>query len=121
CSSGNVASAERPRCPDMVKDVKPSKGAPVNVAIFHGWREGFGPPGQAVVAPFSDDEARRSPFAYLAAGHYHTPSRLDGGMGSVRLAYAGAAIGLDVSELGKHGAHQVTMQYGDDSTRTEGE
>jgi len=118
CYIGNVASAERPLAPDMVKDVKPFKGAPVNVAIFHASREGFGPPGQAVVAPFSDDEARRSPFAYLAAGHYHTPSRLDGGMGSVRVGYAGAAIALDVSELGRHGAYEVTMQYGDGPTRT---
>lgn len=119
CYIGNVASAERPLAPDMVKDVKPFKGAPVNVALFHGSREGFSPPGQATVAPFSDDEARRSPFAYLAAGHYHTPSRLDGGMGSVRLAYAGAAVALDVSELGKHGAYVVKMQYGDGPTRTE--
>ena len=119
CYAGNQAAAERPLAPEAVKEVKPFRGAPVNVAIFHGSREGFGPPGQAAVAPFSDDEVRRSPFAYLAVGHYHTPARLDGGMGSVRLAYAGAAVALDVSELGKHGAYLVTMQYGDGPTRTE--
>ena len=118
CYIGNVASAERPLAPDQVKDIRPFKGAPVNVALFHGSREGACPPGQAAVAPFSDDEARRSPFAYLAVGHYHTASHIDGGMGSVRLAYAGAAVGLDVSELGRHGATEVKMQYGDGPTRT---
>jgi exonuclease SbcD len=118
CYIGNVASAERPLAPEQVKDIRPYKGAPVNVALFHGSREGACPPGQAAVAPFSEDEARRSPFAYLAVGHYHTPSHLDGGMGSVRLAYAGAAVGLDISELGRHGAVEVKMQYGDGPTRT---
>ena len=119
CYVGNVGAAERPLAPEMVKEVKPFKGAPLNVALFHGSREGFSPPGQTTLAPFSDDEVRRSPFAYLAAGHYHTASHLDGGMGSVRLAYAGAAIGLDVTELGKHGAYEIKMQYGDGPTRTE--
>ena len=117
--AGNAASAERPLSPDRVREVRPVKGATLNVGVFHGSREGFCPPGQAAVAPFSDEEARRSPFAYLAVGHYHTTSRLDGGMGSVRLAYAGAAIGLDVTELGKHGALEVRTQYGDGPTRTE--
>ena len=74
---------------------------PAEVALFHGSREGHCPPGQKLTAPFSDDEALRSPFDYLAVGHYHTPSRLDAD-GGTRLAYAGAPIALDLSEVGAH-------------------
>jgi len=118
CSTANVASTERPLDAALVDEVKPVRGAPLNIALFHGSREGACPPGQKLVAPFSDDEVRRSPFSYLAVGHYHTTSQLDGGMGSVRLAYSGAPIALDASELGRHGALEVEIQYGDGPTRT---
>jgi len=119
CDPGSKGEADRPLAPERVKDAKPLRGAPLNIALFHGSREGFCPPGQAAIAPFSDEEAKRSPFAYLAVGHYHTPSQLDSAMGGVRLAYSGAAIGLDVTELGRHGAYEVRIQHGDGPTRTE--
>ena len=119
CYLGNKAEHERPLAAESVKDVKSLRGAPINIALFHGSREGHGPPGQAMIAPFSDEEVKKSPFAYLAVGHYHTPSQLDTGMGIVRLAYAGAAIGLDVTELGRHGAWEVRIQHGDGPTRVE--
>jgi len=74
------------------------------------------------VAPFSDAEALASPFDYLAVGHIHTPQALEegasgvGGSGAeagVRLAYSGAAVSLDVSELGRHGAFEVRLHAGE--------
>ncbi len=119
CYAGSQAAAERPLAPEMLNDVKPERGAPLEIALFHGSCEGFGPPGQAAIAPFSVEEAQRSPFGYLAVGHYHTPSRLERGEASPRFAYAGAAIGLDVTELGRHGAYEVRIHYGEGPNRTE--
>lgn len=94
------------------------RGPGAQVAVFHGSRENFCPPGQALAAPFSDDEALRSPFDYLAVGHYHTPSRLEVD-GAVRLAYGGAPVALDLGEIGAHGACEVRLQFGEGATRAE--
>lgn len=119
CAIAGVASAERPLAPESVAHVEraagtrpPDGSGGTNVAVFHGSREGFLPLGQKSWAPFSDDEAWRSPFDYLAVGHIHTAQRLQGD-GAVRLAYAGAAIGLDFGELGTHGCCEVRLTVGE--------
>jgi len=103
-----IPSAERPLDPAMLGDASRENGSALRVAVFHGSREGFLPPGQVTAGPFSDEEARRSPFVYLAAGHYHLRSRLDHA-GAVRLAYAGSAIAIAPDELGAHGALEVRI------------
>jgi DNA repair exonuclease SbcCD nuclease subunit len=119
CSIQAVESAARPLAPEALAGVDARRGEGVNVAVFHGSREGFLPPGQKAVAPFTDAEVMASPFDYLAVGHIHTPQSLEAdapdgatsGAGPwVRLAYAGAAISLDVSELGRHGAYEVRIE-----------
>jgi hypothetical protein len=112
-----MESAARPLAPEALAGVDAQRGDGLNVALFHGSREGFLPAGQEPVAPFSDAEALASPFDYLAVGHLHTPQRLEadpapGGEPGVRLGYAGAAVGLDVSELGAHGAYEVRLHTG---------
>lgn len=114
CFTANVPSLERPLSPEALRDVSGADANGFDVAVFHGSREGQCPPGQKITAPFSDDEALQSPFAYAAVGHYHAASRItgsEGAAGGVRLAYAGSAATLDPTELGVHGALEVRVEY----------
>ncbi len=115
CFTPNVESLERPLAPAALKSVTNADAVGFNLALFHGSLEGQCPPGQAVTAPFSDADAAAGPFAYLAVGHYHAGSRLEASGGpsaGVRLAYAGSAAALDVTETGAHGALEVRVEYG---------
>ena len=100
CSIQGVESAARPLAPESLAPLAAAGAEGVNVALFHGSREGFLPPGQKPVAPFSDAEALASPFDYLAVGHIHTPGSLEVPREACGSANAGAAIALDVSETG---------------------
>jgi DNA repair exonuclease SbcCD nuclease subunit len=113
--TSNAVSNDRPLAAPALKEIRAADASGFDVALFHGSREGQCPPGQKVTTPFSDDEARRAPFAYLAVGHYHAGSRLtaDGERsGGVRLAYAGSAVAIDATETGFHGALEVRIEYG---------
>ncbi|OGF16617.1 MAG: hypothetical protein A2W00_02165 [Candidatus Eisenbacteria bacterium RBG_16_71_46] len=115
CYTPRMASVERPLVPEALQAVGPPAPGGIEIAVFHGSRENRCPPGQQVVAPFSDEEVRSTPFAYIAVGHYHAASRIeshDAGAGGVQLAYAGSAVALDPTELGKHGALEVTIEFG---------
>lgn len=115
CFTPAVESAERPLAAAALGDAKSETGEGLHVALFHGSREGKMPPGQKMVAPFSDAEAQAAPFSYMAVGHYHAASRLDvhdGRGGGTRLAYAGSAIGLAMNEIGHHGALEVRIERG---------
>ena len=121
CFSSGDISAERPLASAALERVKRAEGVSLDVALFHGSREGSCPPQQKVTAPFSEDEARRSPFAYHAVGHYHGGAglRLEGGDRrgeGPALAYAGSAIALDATEVGTHGALDVQVEYGPDQS-----
>lgn len=109
CSIQGVASATRPLAPGSLTPMTAIAGSGINVALFHGSREGFLPPGEDPIAPFSDAEVLASPFDYLAVGHVHVPHQLDDPATGVRLANAGAAIALDVGETGRHGALEVRL------------
>jgi len=114
----SVESGARPLARESLLPLAAGGAEGVNVGLFHGSREGFLPPGQKPVAPFSDAEALGSPFDYLAVGHIHTPGSLESD-GSVRLANAGAAVALDMSELGRHGAYEVRLTTGQGPARAE--
>jgi DNA repair exonuclease SbcCD nuclease subunit len=114
CYLSKVSALERPLAAERLRDVHPRKNG-IEIAVFHGSREGHLPPGQTAIAPFADEEALASPFTYLAAGHYHAGSRLAATgttAAGVRLAYAGSAVGLDATELGEHGALEVRVEHG---------
>lgn len=116
--SAGIASLERPLAPEALAEI--SGSGELHVAVFHGAREGACPPYQTVTAPFSDDEALRTQFTYLAVGHYHWPSRLEDGVPtSVRLAYAGSLVAATVTEIGAHGALEVRLSYGQGPARVE--
>jgi len=115
CFAANGLSSERPLSEAALRRVVSANASGVDLAVFHGSREGQCPPWQKVTAPFSDDEAQRSPFAYLAVGHYHVGSRLASNgekSGGVRLAYSGSAIAIDSTETGVHGALEIRVEYG---------
>lgn len=115
CFTSNGISTERPLSEAALRRVTPGDSKGVEVALFHGSREGQCPPGQKMTAPFSDEEAQRAPFAYIAAGHYHTGSRLASSgekSGGVKVAYSGSAVALDTTETGMHGALEVRIEYG---------
>src|SRR5262245_19235225 len=101
------------------KAFKPETGM-LDVAVFHGSREGNCPPSQKITAPFSDAEVANSPFAYHAVGHYHVRSEIERGEGEraagVRLAYAGSPVALDYTETGDHGALEVSIRFDADRT-----
>jgi exonuclease SbcD len=127
CTS-TAASTERPLAEGSIILPASADAQGLDVAVFHGSLEGQCPPGQKVTGPFSDKEILNSPFAYHAVGHYHAPVRIEqkaasttstssrgnSGVASagVRLAYAGSAIALDVTETGMHGALEVRVEYG---------
>lgn len=121
CFTSNVESTDRPLSAAMLDQVRHGDEGGVDVAVFHGSREGQCPPAQKITAPFSDDEVLGSPFAYHAVGHYHVPSRVEApdhvdspwSSAGARLAYAGSALALDLTETGPHGALEVRIQYGD--------
>ncbi|MGH7740830.1 MAG: metallophosphoesterase family protein [Candidatus Eiseniibacteriota bacterium] len=117
CFSTSGVSNERPLSSAALGPVRPSDPPLLEVALFHGSREGQCPPGQKITAPFSDAEAQAAPFAYMAVGHYHGGAGLqlsaDGARASgVRLAYSGSALALDLGETGRHGALDVRLEYG---------
>jgi hypothetical protein len=115
CFTSSVDSTERPLAPEALAAITTADASGFDLAVFHGSRESACPPGQRVTAPFSDAEALAAPFAYMAAGHYHAPSRIDGRDGAAagtRLAYAGSAVALDITETGAHGALDVRIEYG---------
>jgi DNA repair exonuclease SbcCD nuclease subunit len=114
-SSGTM---ERPLSQQALEDVSPRAEGGIDVAVFHGSREGRCPPAQKITAPFSDAEVTASPFHYHAVGHYHARSDIEQMPGEgapssgVRLAYAGSPIALDYTEPGEHGALEVLIRYG---------
>lgn len=124
CFTPSVDSAERPLSAAALAEAKAQAGNGLHVALFHGSREGKCPPGQKITAPFSDAEAQAAPFAYIAVGHYHTASRLDvhdAAGGGTRVAYAGSAVALAMSEIGLHGALEVRIENGEDKRFVETE
>ena len=127
--TSNAESRERPLREGSVILPDSADAMGLKVAIFHGSREGHCPPWQAMTAPFSDREVAHSPFSYHAVGHYHVPSLIEqkatqqnvstagkgvsgAASGGVRLAYAGASVGLEAAETGGHGALEVRVEYG---------
>jgi DNA repair exonuclease SbcCD nuclease subunit len=112
CFMSGVETFERPLAPAALTRLAMDPDR-AHVAVFHASRERACPFGQKITAPFSDDEVRRSPFTYLAAGHYHVRSEIQAGDGEpgrgVRLAYAGSATALKADELGEHGALEVRL------------
>jgi DNA repair exonuclease SbcCD nuclease subunit len=115
-SSGTM---DRPLAKSALEGVVTTEPGKLDVALFHGSREGRCPPAQKITAPFSDAEVTASPFVYHAVGHYHQRSEIEQRPGAgtpshgVRLAYAGSPVALDYTEPGDHGALEVLARFDD--------
>lgn len=128
CFTSNAVSTHRPLAEGSVILPASADAQGLEMAIFHGSNETNCPPGQAITAPFTEKEIGYSPFSYHAVGHYHVPSKIETrsagitsttgrgvsgqASGGVRLAYAGSAVALDLTETGDHGALEVRIEYG---------
>jgi len=127
--TSHAESRERPLREGSVILPDSADAMGLEVAVFHGSREGQCPPWQSMTAPFSDREVSYSPFGYHAVGHYHVASAIEhkgsdpnlsttgrgvsgAASGGVRLAYSGSAVALDTTETGGHGALEVCVEYG---------
>ncbi len=106
CFTPGMASTTRPLDADARSSVGVLAPTELHVGVFHGSLETRCPPGQKVIGPFSEEEVRIAPFAYLAIGHYHR------GHTHEHYAYAGSAVGLDIGESGAHGALEVSIEFG---------
>ncbi len=115
CFASRMASSERPLAAGTLPEIPPG-GDEVHVGLFHGTHEALCPFTQNVVGPFTESEARATPFAYLAVGHLHARSEMAAAEGEpargTRLAYAGSAIALEPNETGAHGALEVRIDHG---------
>jgi DNA repair exonuclease SbcCD nuclease subunit len=119
CYAAGGTTDQRPLSKAALEGV--SRAAPVSgfdLGVVHASRENFLPPGQKLVAPFSDTELQDSPFAYVALGHYHARSEMPAA-GSrsrgVRAAYSGSTVALDMTETAAHGALEIKVEYGRES------
>jgi len=128
CFTASAAATERPLAEGSIILPSSADAQGLDLCVFHGSLEGALPPGQKIAGPFTEKEVVNSPFGYHAVGHYHKPSRLEhkaasatstssrgaSGVASagVRLAYAGSAVALDLTETGEHGALEVRIEYG---------
>jgi len=116
-SSGTM---DRPLARGPLESAYKKERDTMDVAVFHGSREGRCPPAQKITGPFSDAEVAESPFAYHAVGHYHLHSEIEqdpreGAISTgVRLAYAGSPVALNYNELGEHGALEVSIRFDHD-------
>jgi len=113
-SSGTM---DRPLAKSALEGVVVPESGTLDVAVFHGSREGRCPPSQRITAPFSDAEVAASPFVYHAVGHYHCRTEIEQKPGAgtpshgIRLACAGSPVSLDYNEPGERGALEVLLRF----------
>lgn len=73
----------------------------VQVAVAHGAAEGLLPPGKAPCAPFKASAVALKGLAYLALGHLHAMTPVEGGADTI-MYYSGSPEGHGFDELGLH-------------------
>lgn len=83
----------------------------VHVAVGHGSERGHQPAGKSTYAPFDAAEASLQGLSYLALGHFHAMTPLEGNFPTV-MCYSGAPEGHDFSEPGVHGFIEVEIENG---------
>jgi DNA repair exonuclease SbcCD nuclease subunit len=83
----------------------------LHLALGHGSERGSQPPEKAAYCPFDAAEAAVPGLAYLALGHYHRHTRIEGPFDTV-MAYSGAPEGHDFSETGPRHYLEVEIACG---------
>jgi DNA repair exonuclease SbcCD nuclease subunit len=72
-----------------------------HIAVGHGSERGHQPPDRGTYASFAAEDATPVGLAYLALGHFHSFTPIEGPF-DTRVCYSGAPEGLGFGELGPH-------------------
>lgn len=83
----------------------------VHVGVAHGSERGHQPPAKAAYAPFLAADAACDGLAYLALGHFHGLTPLDGAF-RTRMCYSGAPEGHGFGEPGVHCYLEIELTDG---------
>lgn len=83
----------------------------LHVAVAHGSERGHQPPDGKLYAPFDASDAAVPGLAYMALGHFHSVTQIEGDFDTC-IYYSGAPEGHDFSECGPH--HFLEVEIGDD-------
>lgn len=83
----------------------------LHLAVAHATERGAQPPEKASYCPFDACDAEVPGLAYLALGHFHRHTRIEGPHATV-MAYSGAPEGHDFSETGPRHYLEVEVEYG---------
>lgn len=83
----------------------------VHVAVAHGSERSHQPEGKSAYAPFDAHDAAADGLAYLALGHFHGYTPIEGSFGA-RMAYSGSPEGHGFRETGEHHFVEVTVDTG---------
>lgn len=84
----------------------------VHVAVAHGSERSHQPEGKELYAPFEAHETADPRLRYLALGHFHNHTTIEGDF-ATKIAYSGSPEGHGFSETGEH--HFVEVTIDDDS------
>lgn len=83
----------------------------VHVAVAHGSERAHQPPWKTAYAPFDAEDAAVDGLLYLALGHFHATTQIDG-PAKTRMYYSGAPEGRNFRESGPH--HYLEIEIDDD-------
>ncbi|MBI4557796.1 MAG: DNA repair exonuclease [Candidatus Hydrogenedentes bacterium] len=88
----------------------------VHVAVAHGSERGHQPPDKAAYAPFDAPQAAPDGLAYLALGHFHSLTRIEGDFRTA-IYYSGAPEGHSFGEPGPRQYLEVELESGQVSVK----
>ncbi|MDX9971999.1 MAG: metallophosphoesterase [FCB group bacterium] len=88
----------------------PSDGR-LHIAVAHGSERSRQPASKAAYAPFHAADAATEGLAYLALGHFHAVTPIEGNFGT-RMYYSGAPEGHGFGEQGVHCYLEVELEKG---------
>ena len=95
----------------------PPRDGRVHIALGHGSERGHQPPGKASYAPFEAASACPESLHYLALGHFHSPTQLEGPF-ATSAWYAGAPEGHSFNETGMRHYLEIEIE-GPESPETQ--
>lgn len=83
----------------------------VHVAVAHGSERSHQPPHKNAYAAFDAEEAAAPRLAYLALGHFHAMTSVQGDF-KTAMYYSGAPEGLSFRDLGTHHYLEIEVENG---------
>ncbi len=84
----------------------------IHVGVGHGSERGHQPPSKDAYAPFDAQDAATEGLAYLALGHFHSTTQIEGDF-PTQIYYSGAPEGQSFNETGRHHYLEVEISNGE--------